>query len=186
VDVTGHSNQFHRRGYPVHQATHNYSTTADTAGHESLLRIRGKKKKSTRARFCDNFAKLSHINILTATGDMEIFPSKKFEITRWQNWYLNYGAEWSICHTELVTWKRVYMACITSERKEKGKRVRSPVFDSYPGLYIMTKVSRPQWLGFSAPGASHHNVHPEQKLRTLKGTIIYCVSFYLVRYFKIR
>ena len=41
VDITGHSNQFYRRGYPVHQATQNYSTTAYTAGHESLLRIGG-------------------------------------------------------------------------------------------------------------------------------------------------
>ena len=81
VDITGHSNQFHRRGYPFHQATHNYSKTADTVGHESLLRIR-KKKKSTRARFFNNFAKLSPINLLTATGDMEIFPSMQFEITR--------------------------------------------------------------------------------------------------------
>jgi len=73
-----------------------------------------------------------------------------------------------------------------AERKSKTR--------SQPSVRFLTRTiyndqgfsSPVAQLGFSAPGASHHNGHPEQKLRTLKGKIIYCISFYLVRYFKIR
>jgi hypothetical protein len=135
-------------------------------------------KKSTRARVFDNFAKLSHINLLTATGDMEIFPSMQLEITRWQLTILRSLMSHTLYRTGNLAKGLYDRYNFTAERKRKMRPQPSVRFP--PTILNNDQdVSFPValFVGFSAPGASHHNGHPKQNLRTLQGMIIYFLLF---------